>query len=720
MNELKRGIILNHTYEIIGEIGSGGGGVVFLARHVRLQADVVVKRIKDEVRGKLKSRQEADILKKLKHPYLPKVYDFIETEEAVYTVMDYISGKSLDEVMREDGRCNQKDVLKWAEQLGEAVAYLHAQKPPIIHSDIKPANIMLTKDGNICLIDFNISLAIDSDNYAAVGISARYSPPEQYRDEASYMHMTQNYARNLQPSGKYDDRTELLVKNRNGNLRPTVLQKSSDRDTRTQVLQYFGKGIDTRSDVYSLGATLYHLLAGQPPAAEFDRILPLWELNASVSEGLVVIIEKMMDVVPERRYQDGGELLAAVKNCFMLDQRFKNMRRRENGLLIGASACLVAGVLLIMGGLRTMRVEKSNAYYSCVQEAEVAVQAGNFRGAEKLLEEAENLHPEKVEAYAGWMYLLYSRADYEGAVEYGARALTSGRFVANTSDSQKALGDIYFLMANSYLELADYKNARGAMEQALDYHENNGTYYRDYAIILAKSGMEEAAKQALDTAVSLGIAEDSIYMVQGEIACGQSEFESALEKLEQVIALTADNAMKTRAILLSADCFNSLGSSHIDEEIALLENFRGQATENLMLTEYLADAYARKAKLVEEGADAYYEKALSLFLEMEENGYQTYQLQENIAVLYEQAGNLQAAEERLLSMLEQYADKYQVYKRLAYLEADKQQQKENEGRDYKPMKAYYDRAKSLYTGNDDVEMQMLYNMMQELLDGGWL
>ena len=98
---IRDGSILNDTYEIITEIGSGGGGVVYRARHLRLQTDVVVKKIRDEIKGKIQSRQEADVLKRLKHPYLPRVYDFIETEDGVYTVMDYIPGEAFDQLLKE-------------------------------------------------------------------------------------------------------------------------------------------------------------------------------------------------------------------------------------------------------------------------------------------------------------------------------------------------------------------------------------------------------------------------------------------------------------------------------------------------------------------------------------------------------------------------------------------------------------------------------------------
>ena len=118
MKELAQGTILGDTYEIIEQIGMGGGGIVYRARHLRLQTDVVVKKIKDEVADRLELRKEADILKNLKHPYLPRVYDFIETQDGVYTVMDYISGENMEDAVKKHGRFSQKQVRKWAEQLG--------------------------------------------------------------------------------------------------------------------------------------------------------------------------------------------------------------------------------------------------------------------------------------------------------------------------------------------------------------------------------------------------------------------------------------------------------------------------------------------------------------------------------------------------------------------------------------------------------------------------
>ena len=168
------------------ELGSGGGGTVYKAYHERLQKYVVVKEIKERVKGILESRAEADILKELKHANLPQVYDFLEINGEIYTVMDFVPGESLDKALDHNGPFDSKTVYKWALQLADALKYLHSQNPPVIHSDIKPANVMLTPKGDICLIDFNISLAFDEGMLTSAVISGGYSPPEQHPDFVSY------------------------------------------------------------------------------------------------------------------------------------------------------------------------------------------------------------------------------------------------------------------------------------------------------------------------------------------------------------------------------------------------------------------------------------------------------------------------------------------------------------------------------------------------------
>ena len=174
--------IIEGMYEIQEQIGAGGGGIVYRGRHMRLDKDIVLKADKRKLSASRESlRREVDMLKDLSHTNIPQVYDFIQEGSTVYTVMDYIEGKSFDRILADGRRISQAEVVNWACQLLDALDYLH-NRPPygILHGDIKPANIMLRPDGNICLIDYNIALALGEEGAVKVGFSRGYASPEHY------------------------------------------------------------------------------------------------------------------------------------------------------------------------------------------------------------------------------------------------------------------------------------------------------------------------------------------------------------------------------------------------------------------------------------------------------------------------------------------------------------------------------------------------------------
>ena len=206
----KQGELLNGTYKIIESIGSGGGGEIYKAYHTHLDCYVAVKLIKDNIKGKLDDRAEADILKKIKHSYLPQVYDFVITDEGdVYTVMEFVEGMSFSEHLKNGKTFTNAQVIKYAKQACEALSYLHTRKPAIVHSDIKPANIMLTPDDNICIIDFNISSVLSEGGAFAVGKSDGYSPPEQYIKKNK--NSSQDEKTSFYETDIYTDKTEIAL-----------------------------------------------------------------------------------------------------------------------------------------------------------------------------------------------------------------------------------------------------------------------------------------------------------------------------------------------------------------------------------------------------------------------------------------------------------------------------------------------------------------------------
>lgn len=176
------GKVVAGIYDIGKELGFGGGGVVYQGKHLRLNKEIVLKA--DKRSSKIpqeKLRREVDLLKGLSHTYIPQVYDYVQEDGVVYTVMDYIQGESFDKLLKEKKNFSQAEIIKWACQLLEALDYLHSFPPyGILHGDIKPANIMKTPEGDIRLIDFNIALALGKEGAVKVGLSKGYASPEHY------------------------------------------------------------------------------------------------------------------------------------------------------------------------------------------------------------------------------------------------------------------------------------------------------------------------------------------------------------------------------------------------------------------------------------------------------------------------------------------------------------------------------------------------------------
>lgn len=326
--------IIAGLYEIEKEIGSGGGGIVYLGRHLRLEKKVVLKADRRTLSAKPEAlRREVDMLKGLSHTYIPQVYDFVQQDGVVYTVMDFIDGESLDKILNRGELPTQPQVIQWACQILEALCYLHSRPPHgILHGDIKPANIMLRPNGDICLIDYNIALALGEDGAVKVGRSQGYASPEHYGVEYSRSgaRITGFEETERIPETEWMDETKTMAV-------PAPSQSGSGSST--------GSGrsvkLDVRSDLYSLGATLYHLLSGNRPAREADQVVRLNKDDCSPA--VAAIVQKAMEPNPANRYQSAEEMLDAFRKLHKKDPRMVRHKRRE-------AVCAVLLTLLFLAG----------------------------------------------------------------------------------------------------------------------------------------------------------------------------------------------------------------------------------------------------------------------------------------------------------------------------------------------------------------------------------
>lgn len=694
---IRQGEILNNTYQIIDELGSGGGGIIYRARHLRLNIDVVVKQVKDEAKGILSVISEADVLKRLHHTYLPRVYDFLEIDGEIYTVMDFIAGTDLRHAVQKNGYFPQKTVLRWAKQLAEALSYLHSLNPPVIHGDIKPANIMLQPSGDICLIDFNVSLVFDNSKRKLTSISEGFSPPEQYRSKNMYDQL----------SGKTRPQTS------SGSTDSSVFKTENMDEETSQILnRTIGLGIDERSDIYSLGSTLYYLLTGIRPSSHYWENPAISDYDIELSEGFSFIISKMMSLDPAERYQSGVELKEAFLHIYDLDSEYRKFHKKNKLRAVLSAGMLFVGVGLCTGGWLTMQRETDNAYALEILDVEKALDEEDIDKAEEMISRAMKTRPNRIEAYVSETRRLYLLEDYDEVIEYGTAMINSPVYDLKTEEDQRSTGDILLLIGNAYYENEAYADAADAFRSAIKRNDENGDYFRDYAAALAQEGNLEEANKCLDMAKKLGLGKDSIYLIEAEISYIEKNYEEAVEQFQNAIQFTKDRTIERRASAFISDCYKNSGD--IQGQIQFLEQYVTRPDASKSSFTYLGTAYFQNGQ---------YDKAAEMFRKSIAAGDTQIETQLNLASCYEQLGQLNEAARILLEAANVYPDRYELYRNLAFLEGKKQMGLSNDFRDYHTMQNYYNKAQELYQKSavkDDQQMIQLDNMIQQAKSGGWL
>ena len=372
--------IVNGTYQIIEAIGKGGTGVVYRAWHMHLQKYVALKQMFIPGMDEKSLRRETDILKNLHHPGLPQVYDFFIDHGLVYTVMDFIDGADMGKVNCGIRFLNEEQILSWLLEMGDILSYLHSRKEPVIHSDIKPGNVILTPQNTICLIDFNISLS--GQVYGRVqGYSANFASPEQVMIAQAIM------------AGK----------------RPSF-------------------GLTPASDIYSTGALFYYLMSGRLPVTGGKNV-PLAPKNCGYSEALCNVINRCMANDPKRRLADGSALRKALETLRKHTSAYRRIIYVQAASWV-LSSCLVAGGLFaLLHGNSLMNLEQFEEDYSSFAKAfnagseeaeDIGLSILNNRKYVRVLEDSKDENAALLHAMGD---IAYHKEDYGGAETYYKEAL---------------------------------------------------------------------------------------------------------------------------------------------------------------------------------------------------------------------------------------------------------------------------------------------------------
>lgn len=691
----------NDTYLIQGVIGAGSGGVVYKAYHRRLKKQVVLKKMKVPHQSIEANRREADILKNLRHAYLPGVMDFINISGDIYTVMDYIEGESLETRLRRGQRFSQEEAVRYVGQLLEALVYLHGQKPPVLHGDIKPSNIMLTTDGNICLIDFNISGYLTDNPVMVSGFTAGFAAPEQ-----------EQAIRAAVQTGRQ--------------IRPDA--------------------VDARSDLYSAGAVLFALLTGRRPVRNWRETLEALE-KAGISDGIIHILSRSLCLDPEERYGSAVQMLSDLRNYRRLESAYiKKMRNRR--ILVGIlAAVLMALVLAGVGLLQRKRTGKEKEYQAALTSLEALAEEAGTSGqdesaqdrekrlsgakaeAQSLYDQCTILYPGRCAPTAEMAGFLYRSGEYTECRRFIRENLVQE--LADAADGQEAkeYGKLYYLLGSCYDQAGSPEEAAGAFALAIEKDDSNTDYYRDYAISLAQSGDIGRAQEVLHAAEEKGLSGGQISLVSGEICLSQGRFEQALEIFTGCINSAESEQDLLRAYLYAAKACEQMGitEENMRREAELLEQARSAvaADKRVPVLETLAQTYIHLYDLTNDSV--YAQDGINVFLEIIQNNWAGVRTYNNIVILQQRMGDLDGARRYTEEMLSRYPEDYVSYKRAALLETALQDRLDQEDRDYSAFEKYYQEAVTRFSRQNsgqgdsgDPEMRILEDAHAQLVDKGWL
>lgn len=379
---LEIGSLVDGKYKILNKIGQGGMSVVYLAMNERANKQWAIKEVrKDGVQNFEVVQQgliaEINMLKRLDHPNLPSIIDVIDEEGRFLIVMDYIEGNTLAKALTDYGAQPQEQVIEWAKQLCDVLGYLHSRKPPIIYRDMKPSNVMLKPDGNVTLIDFGTAREYKSSSIADTTClgTLGYAAPEQFGGHGQ---------------------------------------------------------TDGRTDIYCLGATLYHLVTGQSPCDPPYEIYPIRYWNPELSSGLERIIVKCTQRNPEDRYQNCAELLYDLEHYKELDD--ENEKKRNSRLAVFGTTvamCFLCGAVSLGTHIGELHV-KGNSYEACMLSAQGSL---TQEEAAESYARAISVEPSRGDAYLAVLNTVFLEDDnFTSAEDQKMREILNGSGLRNRTN----------------------------------------------------------------------------------------------------------------------------------------------------------------------------------------------------------------------------------------------------------------------------------------------
>jgi serine/threonine-protein kinase len=424
---LEIGAIVDEKYKILDELGHGGMCTVYLAINEKANKLWAIKEVRKSYDKNFEILKqsliaETDLLKKLTHPNLPSIVDIINSDENFLIVMDYIEGITLEKLLSEEGVQPQEKVVGWALQLCDVLNYLHTLPVPIIYRDMKPSNIMLKSNGNVVLIDFGTAREFkDTKESDTTCLGTRgYAAPEQF-----------------------------------GGMGQT----------------------DARTDIYSLGATMYQLVTGHNPSQPPYEMYPITYWNSGLSTGLERIIQKCICKNPADRYQSVNELRDELEHYHDLETKVQKIYRKRVAVFAVTILLAVGAAALGAGFMVAADKTKSSEYEDILDIANIT---GNPYEACKLYMDAVAVDSSRAEAY----HMFYKKVIEDGIFDDNEEELFvnlsigTRKYLQNFQNKNEAeYADFCYEIGNAYWYY--YIHGENRQSRAVSWYQTAMDYYGD-------------------------------------------------------------------------------------------------------------------------------------------------------------------------------------------------------------------------------------------------
>ena len=561
---LEIGSLVDGKYRILRVVGKGGMSVVYQAVNEKANKIWAIKEVrKDGVQNYEVVKQnlivETELLKRFNHPNLPSIIDVIDGDGTFLIVMDYIEGNSLSKAL-ENGAQSQDDVIEWSKQLCDVLGYLHSRKPPIIYRDMKPANVMLKPDGKISLIDFGTAREFKSssvEDTTCLGTQG-YAAPEQYGGHGQ---------------------------------------------------------TDARTDIYCLGATMYHLVTGHNPSVYPYEMRPIRQWNPALSSGLEKIILKCTQRNPDDRYQSCAELLYAIDHYRDLDIETERKQNVKWKLFITSLILTLVMTLGAVGFSVATASATSQTYASLLKKAK-NMQSPSMDDASKkevvdiYLQAINKVDPSNVEAYKDLLdfYISDKKLDTD---EYKVlqEAEANNRDLLKEKSEEKYINDFVLPLADSlFFSYISKTNTNG---------EGIKTSHRWYDTALnSKANISDSNRKKAELLDKIA----KNYGDVGTIPTGSTDITyNGRQYCDDLVSLIDPNMVKESNILITLRMYNFVAS----------EMYKGVSkywkTSSITEEEYKAAFEKLKAetdKLTQSGDYKVNEGMLSVYVKSIDDFYQ--------------------------------------------------------------------------------------------------